>query len=205
MAKRSATIGSGARRWLAGALLAAAGALAATPAGAVSISLAPASVSPAPGDSFTLELLVSGLGDGTAPSLGAFDITLSFDPTAVAFSSVSFDAFLGAIPAEATADALAGPGTLALAEFSVLSSSALDALQPGSFRLATLVFAAAGATPSTIAVTSALLGDGEGARIGLDAPLGSTRVAPIPEPAAALAFGLGVAVVARASRRRGAR
>lgn len=202
MAKRSAADGARRRGWLLGALLATVGWLAAGPAGAVvSLSLSPASLHPAPGDSFPLDLMVSGLGDGVPPSLAAFDITLGFDPAAVTFSSLAFDSFLGAIPAEATADFVAGASTVSLAEFSILPSGALDALQPDPFRLATLVFTAASAAPSTIAITSALLGNGAGALIPI-AALGSARVAPIPEPAAALAFALGVAVVAGATRRR---
>lgn len=205
MTKRSSTDG-GARGWRrAGGLAVVLGmGLAAAPAGAVSISLAPAAVAPLPGDSFAIELTVAGLGDGSAPSLGAFDVTLSFDPAAVAFTSVVFDDRLGAIPAQAFADFAAGAGTLALASFSLLSPAALDALQPGAFRLATIVFEAVGAAPSTIGVASALLGDGLGQALPLDAPPTGVSVQPIPEPVAALVFGLGVAAVARVTRRRGA-
>jgi hypothetical protein len=177
-------------------------ALAAAPAGALSIALAPATVTPEPGATFAVELRVAGLGDGAAPSLGAFDVTLAFDPAAVAFTSVSFDEFLGTIPAQALADFTPGAGTLALASFSLLPPATLDALQPGSFRLATIVFEAVGAGPSAIDVTSALLGDGFGGRLALSAAPTGVQVQPIPEPAAALVFGVCVAAVARASRQR---
>lgn len=203
MAKRIST-GRAARTrgWTGTVAAAVVAALAAAPASAVSIALAPATVTPEPGATFAVELRVAGLGEGAAPSLGAFDVTLSFDPAAVAFTSVSFDEFLGTIPAQAFADFTPGAGTLALASFSLLPTAALDALQPGSFRLATIVFEAVGAGPSAIDVTAALLGDGFGGRLALaTAPIG-VQVQPIPEPAAALAFGLGLAAVARASRRR---
>src|SRR5690606_15194388 len=70
-----------ARRWLAGAVLAAVAELAAGPAGALSITLAPATVAPLPGGAFALDLVVSDLGGA---ALGAYDVALTFDPTAVA-------------------------------------------------------------------------------------------------------------------------
>jgi len=187
-----------ARRWLAGAVLAAVAELAAGPAGALSITLAPATVAPLPGGAFALDLVVSDLGGA---ALGAYDVALTFDPTAVALTSVSFDGYLGVIPDEASAEALTAPGSVALASFSILPEAALDALQPDSFRLASLVFTATSGAPSTIAVGSALLGDAQGRRLTVDV-LGSATIAPVPEPAAALAFGVGVMLAARASRRR---
>jgi hypothetical protein len=181
------------------ALVAAAAWLWAAPAGAALLGLSPSAVSPAPGGSFAVDLMVSGL-EGKV--VGAFDITLGFEATALAIASVSFDTQLGAIPAEATAEAVEGAGTLALSEVSILSTTALDGLQGDPVRLATIVFDVISAQPSTIAITAALLGDGDGVRIGLDAPPGGTSVAPIPEPAGALLFALGVGVVARISRRR---
>lgn len=197
---------SGARAWTwaraAGASLAVLAALAAAPAGALTLTLSPATATPAPGDPFAVDLLVSGLGDGSAPSLGAFDVTLTFDAAAVSFVSVGFDAYLGAIPAEATAGSVLGAGTLALGEYSILSPAALDALQPGSFRLATVVFEATSLAPSAIGFGAVLLGDADGRALALTTPPTGTTVSPIPEPTAALVFGLAVAVVARASRGR---
>lgn len=189
----------GAARRRRAALVAAAAWLAAAPAGAVSIGLSPSAVSPAPGGTFAVDLIVADLGGAV---VGTFDVALAFDATALAITSVSFDSLLGAIPAEATAEAIEGAGTLALAEVSVLATAALEALQGDSVRLATIVFEATSAAPSVIAISAALLGDGAGAPIPLAAPPGGTNVTPVPEPAAALLFALGVGLVASASRRR---
>jgi hypothetical protein len=202
MAKRNPTNGARMGWWCAVALAAAVAGLVTTPAGAVSIELTPATVTPLPGETFAIELRISGLGDGVAPSLGAFDITLAFDPAAVAFASVSFGDLLGAIPGQASAEAVPGAGTLALASFSVLSEAALDGLQPGAFRLATILFEALGAAPSAIDVTAVLLGDGPGLGLALDAPPTGAQVQPVPEPSVALLLGLGLAAMARTSRRR---
>lgn len=202
MRKRILERGAATARWLTIPIAAVAMGFAAAPAAALSLSLAPAIATPAPGGSFAAELFVTGLGDGGAPSLGAFDITLSFDADAVAFTSVAFDGFLGSIPAEASADALLGAGTLSLAGFSILPEATLDALQPASFRLATIIFTATSAAPSTIAIASSLLGDVDGRPLALTAPPTGLQVQPIPEPASALVFGLCLALVARAARRR---
>jgi hypothetical protein len=43
-----------------------------------------------------LNIFISGLGDGTAPSLSTFDLDISFDPTILAFSTAVFgDPILG--------------------------------------------------------------------------------------------------------------
>lgn len=173
--------------------------LAAAPAGAVSLGLSPPAVSPAPGGSFAVDLVVSDLAGAV---VGGFDVTLGFDPTALAIAGVSFDSQLGAIPAEATAEAIGGTGTLSLAAFSILSTAALEALQGDSVRLATIVFEATSAAPSAIGIAAALLADGPGAPLVLGAPPSGTNVTPIPEPAGALVFALGVGLTAAATRRR---
>lgn len=175
--------------------------LAAAPAGAVSLGLSPPAVSPVPGGSFSVDLLVADLG-GTV--VGAFDVTLGFDALALAVTGVSFDVELGAIPAEASAEAIAGSGTLSLAGFSLLPAAALEALQGDPVRLATIVFGVTSAAPSAITITAALLGDGAGAPITLTAPPSGTNVTPIPEPAGTLLFGSGLCLAAVVSRRRAA-
>ena len=48
------------------------------------------------GGSLTADIKVSGLGDGSAPSLRAYDIDLTFDASLFSFNSVSFgDPLLG--------------------------------------------------------------------------------------------------------------
>lgn len=189
-----------ARRALAG-LLGASSWLVAAEAGALSIALAPGVATPPPGGSFALDVTIGDLGTDV---IGAFDLTVAFDASAVSVATVGFDAALGAIPAEATAEFVVGPSSVALAGFSILPTSALAALQGDSFRLATIVFDVLDVAPSTIAITSALLGDGAGAPLQLTAPPGGTSVRPIPEPAVAQAFAIGLALLAGATRRRAA-
>ena len=199
--KRLQRMGKGMARRLAvlGVLGALIGAL---PAAAVTLSLAPSSLSPAVGSAFTLDLVVSGTSAGAAPSLGGFDVAVVFDPAAVTFTGVSYGTLLGALPAQATTATVAGPGAVALAEVSFLPPGDLDALQPDAFTLATLGFVATTLAPSTISLGSVLLSDGFGRPLGVEVPFGSAAVTPtpssaVPEPGAALVYGVGLWVVSR--------
>lgn len=173
-------------------------ALAPAGAGAVSIDLAPGVVAATVGASFDLELVVSGLGDGAAPSLGAYDFDLEFDASLLAFESVAFGTQLGAGSLQASG--VAG-GVVDLAEVSLLSPAALDALQPGSFVIATLRFTPLAPGTSSVGFGQAIVGDGFGAP--LQVSLGGARVVAeraIPEPGAVALFGLGALVLARRLR-----
>jgi len=167
-------------------------------AGAISITLAPVVVAGAVGLSFDLDVMVSGLGDGVAPSLGSYDFDISFDPSQLAFDSTSFGDYLGASSLKASVAAL---GVVDLAEVSLLSPAQLD-MQPGSFVLATLRFTPIATGTSSIGFSQAIVGDGFGAP--LEVSLGGARVVTeraIPEPGALALFALGALAIARASRR----
>lgn len=177
--------------------------LAAAPAGAVSISFVPASISAAVGGQIAVDVVVGGLGDGAPPSLGSYDLDLGFDSSRLAFDSFDFGALLGG-PAASLQSAGAVAGSVDVAEVSLLLPSALDALQGESVAIGTARFTVLAAGESEIAVGQAILGDGLGnpLRVG---SAGSVRVnagPAIPEPAAFGLFGLGALAVARVSRRR---
>jgi hypothetical protein len=171
---------------------------------AASIGLSPSPVATSVGGSFTLDLVVAGLGDGAAPSLGAYDLDVLFDASLLSLDSVSFGALLGG-PADSLRDAgELVAGTWDVSELSFLSPSELDALQPGSFVLATLGFSALADGVTSVTLGNALAGDGFGRPLELQ--LGAARVeigggAVVPEPGAALLFGLGALAVARTRRR----
>jgi hypothetical protein len=177
-------------------------------ADAATIALSPATLAPASGSTFSLDVVVSGLGAGVAPSLGAFDLNVAYDPAKLTFSGASFGPLLGTPPSEAITDVLPGAGSVNLAEVSLLSPAALDGLQPASFTVATLQFVALNETPSVVSVSSGLLSDSFANPIGIES-LGSATISPtsaVPEPGAFLLYGAGLMVVARSSllRRRSA-
>ncbi len=135
---------------------------------AASILLQSDSPSAANGDSVTLDVLVSGLGDFGPASLGAFDLSIDFDPGVFAFSSYTLGALLGDIDSGEALDASFGNiGTaINLAAVSLLSSVELHALQPSEFVLASVTFdvfdLAPGAT-SSLGAFGVLLVDENGA------------------------------------------
>ena len=84
---------------------------------------------------------VSGLGDFGPPSLGAFIAEVTFDGNILSAHTPSFGAFLGDPSDLLETDIVTiRPAVVSLDEFSFLSNSDLDALQPESFSLATLSF-----------------------------------------------------------------
>ena len=96
-----------------------------------------------------IALQISGLGDGTTPSLSTFDVDVSFDAALLDFSNAAFGdpvlgdqldlLSLGGNPLEAL---LTSPGLTNLYELSLDSVEDLDNLQADSFTLAVLTAAA---------------------------------------------------------------
>jgi hypothetical protein len=176
--------------------------LPAAEAGAVSIALLPSLSSVGVGDALGLEVVIAGLGDGVAPSLGSYDLDVSYDPALLSFGSVEFGSLLGG-PADSLQSAAGGAGVVDFAELSLLSPAELDALQGGSFTLATLHFTAIGAGASSLSVTQALAGNGVGRPLTVESVAGARVVAgAIPEPAAAALFGLGALALVHSLRAR---
>lgn len=167
---------------------------------ALSFALDPASLVPG-GGAFSLDVVVSGLGNGTAPSLGAFDLDLGWDATRLALASVSFGGALGDPVLQAVTDVVPGPGSVNLVEVSLLAPATLDALQSDRFVVATLGFDVLALGSSAIEVTRALAADALGAALEVERVAG-TRVDAIPEPGAAWVFALGLALAARRPVRR---
>jgi hypothetical protein len=156
-------------------------------AGPITIDLQPDPTYAGTGDSVSLDLIISGLGDFTADTLGTFDISVGFDTSALSFSSYSLGVLLGDVSLVEALDASSGVlgGTLNVAEVSLLSDLALDALQPGSFTLATLNFnvinLAKGVTTQLSILQGAVLGDVSGAKLDV-AGFGSASIEAIPVP-----------------------
>lgn len=100
---------------------------------ALSLGVAPSASIVAPGDPLSVDAVISGLGDGAAPSLGVFDLDVVFDPAVVGVSGVTFGLFLGdAAAGEALVDAILGGGVVDLFALSLLSAAELDALHTPS-------------------------------------------------------------------------
>lgn len=110
------------------------------------LAFVPATTSVGVGDSFYIDVTISGLGARVPPSVSAFDLTIAFDPEILRATSVAFGPRLGDPSLfEALTGFTISPGLVNLSEFSLLDPATLDARQGRSFRLATLTFAVTGA------------------------------------------------------------
>ena len=137
------------------------------PSHALTISLTPTSQAVDVGQTLQFDLVVSGLGAGVAPSLGTYDVDISFDSGILGFSGAVFgdpilgnqlDLFgLGSFNAFTS-----GLGTVNLFELSFDDPSDLNLLQSDNFILATLSFSALSSGTSSLGISVNALGDALG-------------------------------------------
>ena len=162
------------------------------------LSLDPADQNVRIGNMATVSLNISGLGSGTAPSLGGFMLGINYNPSIVVFDSLAFGPYLGdptlgdaAVSFDATT-----AGVVKLDEVSFLSTQALDDLQGSNFMLATLIFKGLDAGTSSLLLTDVDLGDAGGVPLpyeGLEnGQITVTQGPVVPEPATVSLLGLGI-------------
>ncbi len=149
----------------------------ALPATAITLEVLPATQTVDQGENFSVDVNISGLGEFSAPSLGAFDVGLGFDPTLLSFNAIEFGPYLGD---EAAAEAIVGfdvlSDNLMAFEVSLLLPAELIDLQPGSFRLFTVTFGALAPGTSPLDLTVADLGDENGDLLTADVVNGNVEV-----------------------------
>ncbi len=170
------------------AVLAVGGLLCAQAASAA-IILTPSFTTTTTGTPVSVDVRVTDLG---ASQLGGFDIDVAYNSALLTPTGVTFGPFLGdPLLFEAFTDfSFATPGVVDFSEVSLLSAAELDALQSGSFSIATLSFDAIGSGPASFTVlATSTLADASGNPLA------------IPEPASMLLFGLGFAGLITARRK----
>lgn len=181
---------------------------------AIFINLNPPSQSANLGDMPTVDIVISGLEEGTLDEIvSAFDLDISFDQDVLAAKDPIFGSFLGdPLLAEVlfSSDIVSTPGIIDLAGLSLLSDDALAAVQPDSFVLATLAFTAIGAGTSPLSFISdplfgldikgrnaAILGD-----LAADTASINVSGAPVPESSVTLLLGIGLLLLISNWRRK---
>lgn len=176
-------------------------------ASAITISTLPPNQTVETGDAVSVDLVITGLGTGSAPSLGVFDITVAFNPAILSFTNVIWGTELDLFGLGDVQSLTIGSGTLNLFELSLDSAADLDALQASDFKLATLRFTALTLGFSSLGLTVNNLGDARGAVLGAVAAGAGVDVESnggplIPEPATFSTMLLGITVVALRLRHR---
>lgn len=162
----------------------------------LAIGFDPVATTAGTGDQVSFDLNISGLGDLSASSLGAFDISIGFDPTRLSFTGYSLGDSLGRLDLFEALDFSGGDtgGAINLAEVSLLATAVLDALQFSDFILATLIFnvddLAVGESTELSTLPGAILADALGERL-LVSEFGTASVrgaVDVPVPGTPLLF-----------------
>ena len=163
---------------------------------AIGLTFVPASQDVNTGDTAVVDLQVVGVGDHTFPSVGAFDVTVAFDPSILSFVGATFGGFLGDLTLVEALGTVTPPppsGVVNLFEVSLLSRAELATMQGTSFVIASLSFQAIGGGSSLLSLSKVILSDENGDALNdpdllggvINVTDGSTVV---PEPSTLLLF-----------------
>jgi hypothetical protein len=146
----------------------------------VTLSFAPQELTVTQEKTSSFDIQIGGLGNGAAPSLGAYDLSVTFDPSVIDIEKQ--DVELGTQLDPSVPNIVLQDGNLRLLQVSLKDPEVLDSEQPGSFRLATVPFEAREPGTSQLELGDVTLGDAFGSPIEVMFPeSGEVRVVA-PDP-----------------------
>lgn len=129
---------------------------------AFELSISPPNQGASVGSPVNAAVQVSGLGNGTAPSLGAYDINVNFDSNVLSYQSFNFGTQLGGPANSVQSVSQPSGGTINLAEVSLLPAELLDQIQPGTFALGNLQFTTTAPGSSSLSFGNVSFADADG-------------------------------------------
>lgn len=134
------------------------------------------------GASFEVTISIDGLADSAAPSLGAYDITLSYDASILTYGGTAFDSTQMDLGGGSFAQATSAINSVNLVELSFELPAVLDSQQAASFTLAVLTFYTANYGSSALNLGGIVLGDALGDALVVSSVNGSVNVTQVPLP-----------------------
>lgn len=176
--------------------------IAGSPAHAASLSVSPPQEILS-GETVTVEVSIAGLVGGAAPSVGAVDLHVTYDPGILSLVGPAFGSELGDVGVESrTIFEENAPGDLRVFQLSLLSPDGssctecsppyLDVSQPAAFTILTLTFTGGSDGSTILRAVPIIASDAEGAPLALS---GSNSFVTVPEPAIGVGLGVVSAVV----------
>ncbi len=154
---------------------------------AATLQFDPAVQTVSAGSTVTVELVISDLGNGAAPSLSAFDLDVTFDDSILSFLGFVFgDPILGdqldLLGLGSITGVLPGAGTVNVFEVSFDPPADLNGLQADAFTLGTLSFSALSTGVSDLGLSVNDLGDAGGDPVAVELVGGRVAVSAVAVP-----------------------
>ncbi len=135
-------------------------------ANAITLSVDPSLQAVEVSDSVSVDVVISELGNFAAPSLGAFDVDVTFDASLLTPTAVTFGTELDLFGFGINPRGVSLGDPIDVFEISLDSASDLNSLQPGTFTLFSITFSADAAGTSSIDFGTILLADAAGNAFG---------------------------------------